>query len=172
MKDIKQLPGDIDKLYDKLIENVMRAQQESAKKMWDRVVEIAPCNTGGYIASIQVGETKHEAGEITTKIFTDMKSEDGYFIGRMIENGTGIYALEPHIGHTKTFIDSGYQYWYVPADKVDRPIGRLITINGSEFYVAHAQPARPHFKPALDENREAYKQAISKAVIDTMKEVL
>lgn len=172
MKNVEQLPNDINKLYDKLIANLMKAQHESAEKIWNRVVEIAPVDTGGYIASIQVGETKYEAGEITTKVFTDMKTEDGYFLGRMLENGTGIYALEPHIGHTQTFIESGYRYWYIPADKVDRPIGRLITIKGNEYYVGHAQPAKPHFKPALDENREAYKQAIRKAVLDTMREAL
>lgn len=172
MKDINQLPNDFDRLYDKLIANLKVAQQESAKKVWNRVVEIAPANTGEYIASIQVGETLDENNEIKTQVFTDMKSEDGHLIGRMIENGTGIYALEEHIGHTKTFVESGYRYWYVPTNKVDRPIGKLITIDGNEYYVAHAQPAKPHFKPALDECREEYKQAISKAVRDTIEEVL
>lgn len=172
MKNIQQLPNDIDKLYDKLVANLMKAQQESAKKVWNRVVEIAPANAGEYLSSIQVSETKYEAGKISTKVFTDMKTEDNLYVGRMIENGTGIYALEPHIGHTKTFIQSGYQYWYIPADKVSRPIGETIIINGKKFYVGHPQVAKPHFKPALDETREEYKQAISKAVRDTIREAI
>ena len=84
--------------------------------------------------------------------------------GRMIENGTGIYALEPHIGHTKTFFESQYQYWYVPASEVDRPIGKVVLIDGVEFYVAKAQKPKPHWKPALDENIQTYKENISQAI--------
>lgn len=86
----------------------------------------------------------------------------------MIENGTGVYALEPHIGHTKTFFESQYQYWYVPAEEVDRPIGRLVEINGQEFYIAKAQRPKPHWKPALEENIELYKENVRKAVKETL----
>ena len=120
------------------------------------------------LASVKAkGETVIENGVIKTSIYTDLTSEmdPSIVIGRMIEHGTGIYALEEHIGHTETFIKSGYRYWYVPATSVKRPIGQLININGTEFYVAKPQRARPHFLPALQSNKRYYKNEIGKAVI-------
>ena len=125
----------------------------------DRIIEKTGLSTGKYVNSIQKGETEYKNGAIRTEIYTDLKSKDGYLIGRMIENGTGIYALEPHIGHTKTFHVSGYQYWYVPADEVDRPIGKTILIDGVEFYIAKAQKPKPHWKPVLEEDMELYRSA-------------
>ena len=115
MKDILKIGIDLKKASDDLIKKLMVKQKDTAKAIWEDVVLKAPSSSGEYVSSIKIGETKFEKNIISTKIFTDMKSEDGYFVGRMIENGTGIYALEPHIGHTKTFIESGYKYWYVPA---------------------------------------------------------
>ena len=172
MKEINQLSKDLDEVWDKLVKNLMDAQEESAKKMWDEAVILAPMsktNGGDYISSIQVSNTKYENDVISTSVYTDMKTEDGYFVGRMIENGTGIYALEDHIGKTKTFEESGYRYWYIPADKVNKPVGKLITIKGKEYYVGHAQPPKPHFKPALTKVRPEYKEAIRKAVKEAFK---
>ena len=168
MKNIDDLISDLSKLSTKVQKRLVEAQQETAQKIKEDVLDNAPSKTGKYANSIKVSETEVKDGNITTAIYTDLKSEDGYFIGRMIENGTGIYALEPHIGHTKTFFDSQYQYWYVPADKVERPIGRLIEIQGTEFYIVKAQRPKPHFKPALENNKELYKSNIKKA----MEEVL
>lgn len=169
MKDIIKLGVNLKKCSDDLIEKLMVKQNETAKAIWEDVVLKAPSSSGEYISSIKVGKTKFEKNIISTKIYTDMKSEDGYFIGRMIENGTGIYALEPHIGHTKTFIESGYRYWYVPAKSVKRAIGQKININGTDFYIAYAQPSKPHFKPSLEENKELYRKNISKALKEVFK---
>lgn len=168
MKNMNDFVRDLSKLSNKVQKKLIEAQQETAQKIKEDVLNNAPSKKGKYANSIKVSETQIKDNKIITAIYTDLKSEDGYFIGRMIENGTGIYALEQHIGHTKTFFDSQYQYWYVPADKVDRPIGRLIEIDGIEFYVAKAQMPKPHFKPALESNKELYKANIRKA----MEEVL
>lgn len=169
MKLISQLSVDLERASKKVIDNLIQAQEETAHKIWEDVIQKAPVGSGEYISSIQVSDTKQEGNTITTQIYTDLKSEDGYCIGRMIENGTGIYALEPHIGHTKTFIQSGYQYWFVPAKSVKEAIGKKITIGDSEFYIAKAQPSRPHFRPALNNNKEYYKSQIRKAVKEGMK---
>lgn len=168
MKKIGDLVEDLSKISNKVQKKLIETQQETAQKIKEDVLDNAPSKNGKYANSIKVSKTEVKGEKIATAIYTDLKSEDGYFIGRMIENGTGIYALEPHIGHTKTFFDSQYQYWYVPADKVDKPIGRLIEIDGIEFYVAKAQMPKPHFKPALENNKELYKSNIKKA----MEEVL
>lgn len=164
MKDINRLSADILNFGDRAIDNIIKAQSDTAEKIWEDVIDLAPYKEGDYISSIQISNTEYDGSKITTSVYTDLKSPDGYLIGRMLENGTGIYALEPHIGHTKTFIESQYKYWYVPATKVDRKIGKEIYIKGQLFYLAKAQPSQPHFLPALNMNRALYVENIRKAV--------
>lgn len=168
MKNINELGKDLSKFQKKLEINLMKAQEETAKKIKEDVIKNLGHSKGKYVESIKQGETKKEESSIKTEIYTDLLSKDGYFIGRMIENGTGIYALEPHIGHTKTFFESQYQYWYVPADEVERPVGETLMINGQKFYIAKAQKPKPHWKPALDMNIETYKSNIKKAVKESL----
>lgn len=163
MKSIAQLSGDLDKFTKNLEANLIKAQRDTAEKIKEDAKNYSPKPDGEYASSIKVSETEVEGQTIKTSVYTDMKSADGYFIGRMIENGTGIYALEPHIGKTKTFFISDYQYWYVPTAKVKKPIGQKITINGVDYYVAKAQRPKPHFKPALDNNILTYRENIKEA---------
>lgn len=168
MKNIKEFGNDLSKFEKSLKENLIKAQEETAEQMKKDVIEKLGFSSGKYVNSIQKGKTEIENDKIKTEIFTDLKSKDGYLIGRMIENGTGTYALEPHIGHTKTFYVSGYQYWYVPANEVDRPIGKTILIDGVEFYIAKAQKPKPHWKPVLEEDIELYKENIRKAIKEAL----
>ena len=168
MKMIAEIGKDLDYKSKKLIKKLIEAQQETGQIMKDGVVAKSPKPSGEYASSIKCSETQYENNVIKTSVYTDMKSEDGYFIGRMIENGTGIYALEPHIGKTKTFFKSGYKYWYVPTDKVKRPLGQKITINGTDYYVAKAQPPKPHFKPTLEENITTYRSKIKEAIKEAL----
>lgn len=166
MKKLADLSKNLLIFSDKMIDRLVTAQRDTAEKICNDAKSLAP-GSGNYISSIKVGITKVEDGKITTPVYTDMTSEmdPSIVIGRMIEQGTGIYALEPHIGHTKTFLESGYRYWFVPATSVKRAIGRKITINGTDFYIAKPQRARPHFMPALQSNKGYYKEQIRKAVI-------
>lgn len=168
MKNIKELRKDLGNLQKRLEERLIKAQKETAEQIKKDVIKHLGHSSGEYVESIQVGETKKEDDVIKTNIYTDLKSKDGYFIGRMIENGTGIYALEPHIGHTKTFHESQYQYWYVPTNEVKRPLGEIVIRNGKKYYVAKAQKPKPHWKPALEEDIEMYKNNISKVVKEAL----
>lgn len=164
MKNINELGKDLSGFQKRLEEQLIKKQKETAEQIKKDVIKHLGHSSGKYVDSIQVSNTEKKDGVIKTNIYTDLKSKDGYFIGRMVENGTGIYALEPHIGYTNTFKMSEYQYWYVPAEEVDRPIGKVILIDGVEFYVAKAQKPKPHWKPALEEDIEVYKKNISQAV--------
>lgn len=171
MKYFTQLSADLDNFSNKLLSKLIKAQKNVSKKIYKDVKAGAPVSTGEYLSSIQISNTVLEKNIIKTDIYTDLTSSDNekILIGRMIENGTGIYALEPHIGKTKTFINSGYRYWYVPTTSVKRSIGTIVVIDGKEFYIAHAQPAKPHFKPALDKNISLYHAEIRKAVKEAKK---
>lgn len=166
MKSIFEASSDIEDFSNKLIQKLINAQKDTAKRIFEDVKSGAPVTTGDYLNSIQVSETTFKDGIIKTKVYTDLTSETdkNIFIGRMIENGNGIYALEPHIGKTKTFIESGYRYWYVPVTSVKRAIGQIINIGGKEFYVAYAQPAKPHWIPALNKNIGLRYDNIKKAI--------
>lgn len=164
MRDLKKLGADLGKFQKRLLDNLKEAQKETAHKIENDVKAFAPMNGGKYFDSITTSNTEEMSEKIHTSVYTDIQTEDGYFLGRMIENGTGIYALEEHIGHTKTFIESGYEYWYVPADKVERPIGKKVVFNGKVFYVARGQRPAPHWKPALELNKVVYKNNIREAI--------
>ncbi len=168
MKSFEKMVIDVSKIIDTLPKQLVESQRETAKQIWEDVIQYAPAKSGEYISSIKISDTEVNSDSIKTSVYTDLTS-DGYAVGRMIENGTGIYALEPHIGHTKTFIESGYQYWFVPVKSVNRAIGRKIVINGNEFYVAYAQPAKPHFRPALNKNINNYKKNTGKALKEVIK---
>lgn len=168
MKSFEKMVIDVSKIIDTLPKQLVESQRETARQIWEDVIQYAPAKSGEYISSIKISDTEVNSDSIKTSVYTDLTS-DGYAVGRMIENGTGIYALEPHIGHTKTFIESGYQYWFVPVKSVNRAIGRKIVINGNEFYVAYAQPAKPHFRPALNKNINNYKKNTGKALKEVIK---
>ena len=169
MKSIEELSNSLNNIEKRLIKNLIKATDDTIQLVYNGVILRAPTSTGEYVNSIQIANAKIEGDAISASVFTDLKSEDGHFIGRMIENGTGIYALEEHIGHTKTFLESGYKYWYVPATSVKRAIGKKININGTDFYVAYAQPAKPHFVPSLQANEHIFKENIAKAVKESLK---
>lgn len=161
MKSINKLSTDILVWNDKVIQNAIEKQKEAAEKICQDVKTLAPGN-GEYKDSIKVSDTICENNVIKTSIYTDLLS-NGHVIGRMIENGTGIYALESHIGLTKTFFESEYNYWFVPSRSVKRPIGCPIIIKGELFYIARAQKPKPHFLPALNANREYFKQKMKES---------
>lgn len=167
MKNIEKLSKDL-LIWSKRVEQkAIEKHREVAEKICKDVKNLAPGN-GKYTESIKVGKTITNNGVTRTLIYTDLTS-DNHAVGRMIEHGTGIYALEPHIGHTKTFFESDYRYWYVPEGSVDRAIGKLYIKrdeNGKEigrYYIAYAQKPKPHFLPALISNKRYYKQKIKEA---------
>ena len=169
MKKIERLAVDFDLFSKKLIKNLMKAEENTAQSIWDDVIANAPVTTGEYASSITVDKPTYKKKKISTVIGSDLKTEDGYFLGRMLENGTGIYALEEHIGKTKTFVNSGYTYWYLPVEKANRELGNPITLYGKQYYVMHAQPAKPHFTPAYNSNVRVRKENIAKAIKESMK---
>ena len=169
MKKLERLEIDFDNFSKKLIQNLMKAESDTAQSIWNDVILNAPVDTGEYVSSISVDEPVYKDSTIKTVIGSDLKTEDGYFLGRMLENGTGIYALEEHIGKTKTFIESGYRYWYLPVEKAKKALGKPITLYGKEYYVMHAQPAKPHFTPAYNSNVRLRRENISKAIKESMK---
>lgn len=154
MKDINKLSVKIDKFTKQVIENIAKVQQETAKTIWEDVVNNAPMDTGGYISSIQVSPTEKEGNTIRTEIYTDatVSTLGGktYNLGYLLENGTSPHLIEPVNAKMLHFVIGGQDIF---AKRVNHP----------------GTKAQPHFKPALDKNRRTYKENIRRAVKEAEK---
>ena len=154
MKDIAKLSVFLDKFTDKVIKNVAKAQQDTAKEIWQDVVNNAPVDTGNYIASIKVGDTIKEGNTIKTEIYTNasVSTLNGktYNLGYLLENGTSPHLILPVNAKMLHFVINGEDVF---TKKVNHP-GTI---------------AQPHFKPALDKNINTYLNNIAKAVKEAEK---
>lgn len=75
--------------------------------------------------------------------------------------GTGRFAEMEHVGTTKHFIESGYTEWYIPVEKVERRLNYpVITINNTDFYLAHGSKPNHFLQDAEFETREQNKEII------------
>ena len=149
MKDISKLSAYLDKFTKQVIENVTKAQQETAQKVWEDVVNNAPMDTGNYVSSIQVSPTEKKGNTIRTEIYTDatVSTLGGktYNLGYLLENGTSPHLIEPVNAKMLHFIIGGQDIF---AKRVNHP----------------GTVAQPHFKPALEKNESLYKENIARAV--------
>ena len=97
--------------------------------------------------SIKIGK-----GEVEGRIYTTFN------YAPFLEYGTGNKSdgSLPHIGKTKTFFNSGMQYWYLPK-RIAESSGmsfnpnRLIKIKGEEFYIMYATQPYPFMRPTAFE---------------------
>ena len=115
---------------------------------------------------------------ILFEIFVENKEVKGrlytnFDYAMFLEYGTGTEAEMPHIGHTKTFMESGYRYWFLPKEVADSKgkefsPRRLINIKGELFYMMFATQPHPFMRPtAFDLENNA-----TKIFADALKEGL
>jgi len=85
--------------------------------------------------------------------------------------GTGAYAEMEHIGTTTHFIESGYTEWFIPVSAVDRTLNYpIITINDSEFYLAHGVKSNHFMTDAEFQTRDKNIQRVEKNIKNLLKE--
>lgn len=116
-------------------------------------------------------EVTNKSGQIVGRVYTD---KDIMPWALFLEFGTGTYAELPHIGKTKTFFASGFQYWYLPIGKATREFGedRKITLNGRTYYVMYAQQPKPFMRPAGFNGRDKVVDEVKKAINEFLKEAV
>lgn len=109
--------------------------------------------------------------KVVGRVYTD---KDLFSYASFLEFGTGTKAELEHIGTTKTFIESGYQYWLLPVEKVDRKFApeRMIKIKGNMFYIMYATRPYPFMRPASFSSRKENAELIKKKIAYMLKEVL
>lgn len=102
--------------------------------------------------------------EIESRIYTDKET---FPWASFLEFGTGRYAEREHIGKTRTFIRSGFYFWYAPADKVKKQYqdtdyfeydGEMFPMNaymnGKKYVMVFEQKAQPFMRTAAFETRD------------------
>lgn len=99
MKNIESLSVDISKYCDKVIDNLIKAQRDTAKQLHNDIINDSPSRTGAYKESIKLSDTVYENNRIATSIYTDAMVYDsagrGYNLGSIIEYGTKPHTIEP-----------------------------------------------------------------------------
>ena len=142
MKMIATLSTDLQKFSEKLERNLLKAQRDTAERIWEHLVENSNMDTGAYIASIQIGDTKKDGDTISTFIGSDLqvtsKAGNSYNLGQLLETGTMPHAIPNAFGFGENFgIDPNFH----PGMK-----------------------AYNNYKNALNANTETYKSNIAKAI--------
>jgi len=109
--------------------------------------------------------------EVVGRVYTD---KDLFSYAPFLEFGTGTKAELEHIGKTKTFIASGYRYWLLPVDKVDRQFSpeRIINIKGELFYLMFATKPYPFMRPAGFSSRQESADCVNEEIGKLFMEVL
>lgn len=156
MKDITTISLDFDKFTKELIPNLSKAQQESARLIWEDVIATAPMDEGYFIDSIKVSDTEINNDEIKTSIGSDLmvnaKNGKSYNLGMLLETGTNPHAIPNAFGW-------GDKYGY-----------------NSEKYKETLDPnwhpgtrALNFYQNALNNNKTEYQNNLIKAIKESMK---
>ena len=75
--------------------------------------------------------------------------------------GTGRHAEMGHVGKSKHFIESGYTEWFIQVSRVDRRLNYpIVTINNTEFYIAHGMKSNHFLQDAEFETRPQSTQIV------------
>lgn len=150
MKNIASLSVDISKYGEKVIDNLIKAQSDTAYVIQqDAKFYAESMGTGAYAESIQLGETTYDGNTIRTSVYTDATVSDSrgneYNLGALIEYGTRPHLIEPVNAQALHFTKGGEDVF--------------------AKYVFHpGTVAQPHFIPALQKNIALYKSNIRKAL--------
>lgn len=156
MEDLKGLALHLKKIDKKILNDLAKAQRETAESICKDAQSLAPGN-GEYKNSIKVTNTEMDGKKITTKIVTDVtvtaKSNGNvYNLGALLENGTMPHAIPNAFGWGDLFGYDSYMY------------KRTLDPNWHPGFVS-----MPHFIPALNKNKLVYLQNIVDAMNKELK---
>ncbi len=125
-------------------------------------------------------EINSHSKEIISRVYTH------FSWAPFLEYGTGRYAEAPHIGKSKTFIESGFRFWYAPATVVNKSYTlndfmivdgvfypMITQIRGKTYVMCFEQKSRPFMRPTAfymrGKNVETIKKEIKKGIISDIK---
>lgn len=159
---------------DKIIREMPKRAEIGVKNALENTQEKALSNKRGSKDKRMIPFEIVEAStnSVIGRVYTD---KDLFSYAPFLEYGTGTKAEKPHIGTTETFIKSGYRYWYLPVEKVDRKFSpqRIININGQQYYIMYATQPYPFMRPASfssrKENADCLNEEIGKLFVEVLR---
>ncbi len=161
------------KKMDKIISGLPEATNKGVNLALNNVKDTAIRNKRGtkddkmFVVEI----LDFESGKITGQVKTN---KDIFSYASFLEFGTGTYAQLPHIGTTKTFIDSNYAYWLLPKEKASRPLNNPLVYSektGTYFYVMFATRPYPFMRPTAQMTRKESVGYINMQISKLFREV-
>ncbi|MCI9434776.1 MAG: hypothetical protein HFI86_05870 [Bacilli bacterium] len=168
--NLKNFERKIETLIKQLPETTKIGVEDSLKNTQEKALQNKRGSKDKKLIPIEILD--FNKGEVVGRVYTD---KNLFSHAVFMEYGTGTKAELPHIGKTKTFIASGYQYWYLPVEKVDKQFSpeRIITINGRQFYLMFATKPYPFMRPASfssrQENADLLNERIGKLLMEVLK---
>ena len=172
MYQISWNEGSLNKFYSKmnnLIKSLENSVREATEQSCKNVQQLALNNKRGTKDETMIPYEVEQLskGVFQGRIHTD-KNKFPY--ASFLEYGTGTLAEREHIGTTKTFIKSGYRYWYLPVEKVGNKLNNtVISIDGTLFYVMHPTQPFPFMRPAGFQSRENTIKIMKDKLRDSLK---
>lgn len=158
----------------KKIEKIIQELPKTIEQSIEDVLK----NIQGYAIKLEKGN--HEDGILVEMIDTsnmEVKgrvhtSKDNLPFAMFEHFGTGQFAEMDHIGTTKHFIESGYTQWFIPVNKVERVLNYpIVTINETQFYIAHGVQSNHFMTDAEFKTREENKEIVTKKINEMLREV-
>jgi len=160
------------KKMENIANNLENSAKESMKESMETIQKLAlQYKIGKKDISMIPFTIEAKNGYIKGRLYTDSKT---FAYASFLEFGTGNFAERPHIGVTKTFVESGYTYWFLPVEKAERDFGsnRIIIIKGKQFYIMYAQQPKPFMRPTGFEGREIALDIFQKNLLKMLKEAI
>lgn len=158
MRDISEMAVVLTNRLNEKLEKLKQAQRDTAKVMWEDIVNEAPLKSGEYITSIKLSDTKVEGDVIKTSVYSDLrvywpKKGTNIPLAAFLEWGTG------PLGESTNNYKHGYPYTTDAPWNYETEMQLILT-------GTWGMKARPHFYPALQKNISLYKENLRKAMKD------
>lgn len=162
---VKHNYKNIQKISNSLVKNLPEITKEVIKNIRGYAIRLEKGHNEEGILMELVDTTTNE---IKGRVYTD-KVTMPY---AMFEHfGTGRYAEMKHIGTSKHFIESGFTEWFIPVNKVQRPLQYpIVTINDMQFYVAHGAKANHFMTDAEFQSRKENIEIAKNKIHEILKE--
>lgn len=168
--NLKSFEKKMETLIKKLPETAKLGVNDALKNTQEKALKNKRGNKDEKLIPIEILD--FDKGKVVGRVYTD---KDLFSFASFLEYGTGTKAELPHIGKTKTFIASGYQYWLLPVEKVDRQFSpqRIVVIGEQQFYLMFATKPYPFMRPASfssrQENADLLNERIGKLLMEVLK---
>lgn len=169
-ENLKSFEKKMEAIINKLPEATKYGVEDSLKNTQEKALKNKRGNKDEKMIPIELLD--FDKGKVVGRVYTN---KDLFSYAPFLEFGTGTEAELPHIGKTKTFIQSGFRYWYLPVEKVDRQFSpeRIVVIGGQQFYLMFATRPYPFMRPASfssrQENADMLNERIGKLLMEVLK---